>query len=87
MLTPWAVNKLQHLMFDYVKINCPSGECSGKLAVHRINFALGLMHLIFAGLLFGVRTSKEPRAAIQNGYWGPKIITLACIRRYDFLHP
>ena len=75
MLTPWAVNKLQHLTLDYVKINCPSGQCHGKLAVHRINFALGVLHLLFAGLLLGVKSSKEPRATIQNGYWGPKVIT------------
>jgi hypothetical protein len=74
MLTPWAVEKLQHLMLDYVKINCPRGDCYGWIAVHRINFALGIFHLALAGLLLGVRTSKNPRAAIQNGFWGPKII-------------
>ncbi|KAH7327872.1 putative membrane protein TMS1 [Stachybotrys elegans] len=74
MLTPWAIKKLEHLMLDYVKLNCPSGSCYGWSAVHRINFALGLFHLILAGLLFGVNSSKHPRAALQNGYWGPKII-------------
>lgn len=74
METPWAIEKLQHLLLDYVKINCPTGECYGWLSVHRINFALGLFHLIFAGLLVGVTSSKQPRAALQNGYWGPKII-------------
>jgi hypothetical protein len=74
MLTPWAVEKLQHLMLDYVKINCPKGDCYGWIAVHRINFALGLFHLLFAGLLLGVNNTKNPRAAIQNGFWGPKII-------------
>jgi hypothetical protein len=74
MLTKWAIEKLEHLMLDYVKISCGDGQCHGWLAVHRINFALGLFHLVFAGLLLGVHTSKNPRAAIQNGYWGPKII-------------
>ena len=87
MLTPWAIDKLEHLMLDYVKINCPSGTCYGRLAVVRINFALGMLHLIFAGLLFGVRTSKEPRAAIQNGYWGPKIIAWFCFIVLTFLIP
>lgn len=87
MLTPWAIKKLQHLMLDYVKINCPSGECYGWLAVHRINFALGLFHLIFAGLLFGVASSKNPRAAIQNGYWGPKIIFWLALIILSFLIP
>ena len=74
MLTKWAVEKLQHLMLDYVKITCGEGDCYGWLAVHRINFALGVFHLALAVLMLGVRSSKNPRAAIQNGYWGPKII-------------
>lgn len=87
MLTPWAIEKLQNLMLDYVKIDCPTGQCYGWLAVHRINFALGLFHLIFAGLLFGVSNSKSPRAALQNGYWGPKIIFWLAMIVVSFLIP
>ncbi|KAI1658440.1 TMS membrane protein/tumor differentially expressed protein [Daldinia decipiens] len=87
MLTPWAIEKLQHLMLDYVKINCPNGKCSGWLAVHRINFALGLFHLIFAGLLFGVASTKNPRASLQNGFWGPKIIAWLAFIVISFLIP
>jgi hypothetical protein len=74
-------------MLDYVKINCPTGQCYGWLAVHRINFALGLFHLVFAGLLFGVTSSKQPRAAIQNGYWGPKVIAWLALIVMSFLIP
>lgn len=75
MLTPWAIEKLEHLTLDYVKLNCgDSGQCYGWIAVHRIGFALGVFHLLFAGLLMGVNSSKNPRATIQNGFWGPKII-------------
>ncbi|KAK6828621.1 hypothetical protein PG990_010314 [Apiospora arundinis] len=87
MLTPWAVEKLQNLMLDYVKINCPNGECYGRLAVQRINFALGLFHLIFAGLLFGVNNTKNPRAALQNGFWGPKVIAWLAFVVLSFLIP
>ncbi|KAI5868613.1 TMS membrane protein/tumor differentially expressed protein [Durotheca rogersii] len=87
MLTPWAIEKLQHLMLDYVKINCPNGQCYGWLAVHRINFALGLFHLIFVGLLFGVASSKNPRASLQNGFWGPKIIAWLAFIVLSFLIP
>lgn len=87
MLTPWAIKKLQHLTLDYVKINCPTGQCYGWLAVHRINFALGLLHLLLAVLLFGVASSKSPRAAIQNGYWGPKIIAWLAFIVMAFLIP
>lgn len=87
MLTPWAIEKLQHLTLDYVKINCPTGQCYGWLAVHRINFALGLFHLVLAGLLFGVTSSKSPRASIQNGYWGPKCIAWMVLIVVAFLIP
>jgi serine incorporator 1/3 len=87
MLTPWAIEKLQHLMLDYVKINCPTGQCYGWLAVHRFNFALGLFHIMMAGLLFGVSSSKSPRAAIQNGYWGPKVIAWTALVVLSFFIP
>jgi hypothetical protein len=74
MLTPWAINKLQGLTFDYVQISCPKGKCHGWVAVHRISFALSVFHLLLALLLVGVHSSKNPRAGIQNGFWGPKII-------------
>jgi uncharacterized membrane protein len=87
MLTPWAIEKLQHLMLDYVKINCPNGQCHGWLAVHRINYALGTLHLCFAVLLLGVDSSKDPRAAIQNGFWGPKLVTWVTLIVLSFLIP
>ncbi|RFU35681.1 hypothetical protein B7463_g673, partial [Scytalidium lignicola] len=87
MLTPWAINKLQHLTLDYMKISCPEGECYGWVAVHRINFALGIFHLIMALLLLGVNSSKNPRASIQNGFWGPKIIAWLALIVLSFLIP
>lgn len=74
MLTPWALKKLQHLTLDYMEIRCDKKECYAWVAVHRINFGLGLFHLIFAFMLLGVRSSKNGRAVLQNGFWGPKII-------------
>ncbi|KAK0388702.1 hypothetical protein NLU13_4945 [Sarocladium strictum] len=87
MLTPWAIEKLQHLTLDAIQIKCPTGQCYGWFAVHRINFALGLFHLIFAGLLFGVNNSKNPRAALQNGYWGPKVVAWLALIVLSFLIP
>lgn len=74
MLTDWAMKKLSHLTLDYVDIKCHGEQCYGYVAVQRINFALGLFHVIMAMMLIGVRTSKDGRAPIQNGFWGPKII-------------
>ncbi|KAM3077142.1 Membrane protein tms1 [Clarireedia jacksonii] len=87
MLTPWAINKLQGLTLDYMKISCPEGECYGWVAVHRINFALGIFHIITASLLIGVNSSKNPRASIQNGFWGPKIIAWLALIVLSFLIP
>lgn len=74
MLTPWALKKLQHLTLNYMEITCDGKACHGWVAVHRINFGLGLFHLVLALFLLGVRSSKDGRAVLQNGFWGPKII-------------
>ncbi|TVY80410.1 Membrane protein TMS1 [Lachnellula suecica] len=87
MLTPWAIKKLQHLTLDYMEIKCPDGECYGWVAVHRISFALGIFHIIMAFILLGVNSSKNPRAKIQNGFWGPKIIAWLALIVLSFLIP
>lgn len=87
MVTPWAINKLQHLTLDYMTISCPTGDCYGWVAVHRINFALGLFHLVMMLLLLGVNNSKDPRSNIQNGFWGPKIIAWLALIVLSFLIP
>lgn len=74
MLTPWAIKKLQHLTLDYMTFKCGSSDCYGYFAVQRINFALGIFHLLLAVLLLGVRSTKDTRAGLQNGFWGPKIL-------------
>lgn len=87
MLTPWAVKKLQGILLDYVTIDCAGHECFGFAAVHRVNFALGLFHAVLAVVLLGVNTSKDARAPIQNGFWGPKIIAWLGLIVVSFLIP
>lgn len=88
MLTPWAIKKLQHLTLGYMEITCPDGgPCHGWVAVHRINFALGMFHVIMGAILLGVNSSRNPRAAIQNGFWGPKIIAWLGLIVVSFLIP
>lgn len=87
MLTDWAVKKLQGLLLDYVTIDCAGHACFGFAAVHRINFALGLFHFVLALLLVGVTTSKDSRAAIQNGFWGPKLVVWVGLIALSFLIP
>ncbi|KAA8905010.1 hypothetical protein TRICI_005338 [Trichomonascus ciferrii] len=87
MLTDWAIRKLEHLTLDYMQIKCHGEECYGFVAVHRINFALGLFHLILALLLVGVHSTKNPRASIQNGYWGFKVFAWLALIVITFFIP
>lgn len=86
-LTDWAVKKLQGVLLDYVTIDCIGKECFGFAAVHRVNFSLGCFHAILAVLLLGVNSSKDKRAPIQNGFWGPKIIAWLGLIVVSFLIP
>jgi hypothetical protein len=87
MLTPWALHKLEHLTLDYMTFKCETNQCYGYLAVQRINFALGLFHFLLSFVLIGVRSSKDGRAGLQNGYWGPKIIVWLAFVVISFLIP
>ena len=87
MLTDWAMKKLSHLTLDYVDIKCHGEQCYGYTAVQRINFALGFFHIIMALMLIGVRSSKDGRAPIQNGFWGPKIIAWLALVVITFFIP
>jgi hypothetical protein len=55
-------------------MDCEEGKCYGVLAVHRVCFALALFHAILSLSLVGVKESRDKRAAIQNGWWGPKVL-------------
>lgn len=46
----------------------------GYLAVYRICFAACLFFVLMALITIGVKSSKDPRAGIQNGFWGIKYL-------------
>ncbi|KAL8291637.1 hypothetical protein RQP46_001895 [Phenoliferia psychrophenolica] len=73
MLSDWAIKLIAKWSYDYIKMECAEGRCYGVLAVHRICFALALFHGILSLLLINVRDTRSKRAAIQNGWWGPKV--------------
>ncbi|KAF2157550.1 TMS membrane protein/tumor differentially expressed protein [Myriangium duriaei CBS 260.36] len=87
MLTDWAVKKLQHALLDYTTISCAGKACSGFVAVHRINFALGFFHFLLALLLIGVKNTRDNRSSLQNGFWGPKLIAWIGFIVLTFLIP
>uniref|UniRef100_H0XNH4 Serine incorporator 3 n=1 Tax=Otolemur garnettii TaxID=30611 RepID=H0XNH4_OTOGA len=59
----------------------------GYKAVYRINFALAIFFFIFFLLMLKVKTSKDPRAAVHNGFWFFKIAALIGIMVGAFYIP
>ena len=48
----------------------------GYLAVYRVMFAVAMFFLLFMLIMIGVKSSKDGRAGIQNGFWGIKILLI-----------
>ncbi|XP_008058013.1 serine incorporator 3 [Carlito syrichta] len=59
----------------------------GYKAVYRINFALAIFFFVFSLLMIKVKTSKDPRAAVHNGFWFFKIAALVGIMVGSFYIP
>ena len=86
-LSPFIVHKLEKASFGFINNKCgPDGsECISFTSVYRINFALGIFHLILAGLLVNVKSTSNPRAVIQNGCWKMKIFAWLSLITVNFL--
>uniref|UniRef100_A0A1B0CM63 Uncharacterized protein n=1 Tax=Lutzomyia longipalpis TaxID=7200 RepID=A0A1B0CM63_LUTLO len=69
----------------YSSIDCSSAV--GYLAVYRICFALVCFFLLMAVMMVGVRSSQDPRAPIQNGFWGMKFLIVIGITIGAFFIP
>eukprot|EP01137_Pigoraptor_chileana_P021980 Opistho-2@86367 len=83
-ITAWLMNgsfirdKLSHSSLSF---HCQKEDdgCYGTLAVYRISLALCLFHAAHAVFLYGVTSSKDSRAKLQNGFWPIKFLALAGI--------
>ena len=74
MLSDSVQSKLQSAPFcDSIDI-CKNAV--GYLAVYRLLFACTAFFVMMAILMIGVKNSRDARAPIQNGFWGPKILIL-----------
>lgn len=81
---------LEHLSWGLFKVGnkyCREHGCIGFTNVQRLNFCLGALHLSLAFLLVGVRSTSNPRASIQNGWWGTKITSLWILIFLSYLFP
>jgi len=87
MKTPFAIKQIEKWSYDYIKMDCDGGKCYGVLAVHRICFALCLFHAILGLSLIGVKDTRDKRAAIQNGWWGPKVLLWIILVVVSFFIP
>lgn len=87
VLSPFIVHKLEKATFGFINNKCgpEGGQCISFASVHRINLALGIFHLILAGLLVNVKSTSDPRAAIQNGWWKMKSFMYVILLAVNFL--
>ncbi|BGP27850.1 membrane protein [Rhodotorula toruloides] len=87
MLTDFAIKLVAKWSWEWIKMECKEGKCYGVLAVHRICFALAMFHAVLSLLLIGVQDTRTKRAAIQNGWWGPKVLAWLVFVYLSFLIP
>lgn len=59
---------------DAVQFDCANAV--GYLAVYRLCFIVTLFFTLMAILMINVKSSNDPRAGIQNGFWGLKYILI-----------
>ncbi|KAF9097903.1 hypothetical protein BGX29_007860 [Mortierella sp. GBA35] len=87
LLSDWASKQLESITHGYLKLNCEDNSCYGAFGVQRVGFALTLFHFILGALLVGVHDSRSKRAAIQNGWWGPKVLVWMALVVASFFIP
>ncbi|KAG6900579.1 hypothetical protein C0993_008296 [Termitomyces sp. T159_Od127] len=87
MKTDLAIKLIEKWSVGYVKMDCTEEKCYGVLAVHRICFALALLHFILSLSLIDVKDTRDKRASIQNGWWGPKVLLWLVLIVVSFFIP
>ncbi|XP_076645895.1 serine incorporator TMS1 isoform X2 [Halictus rubicundus] len=70
---PFCANSSNYVP-STVTIDCNSAV--GYLAVYRICFIISLYFFLMSVMMIKVRSSKDPRAPIQNGFWAIKYLLI-----------
>ncbi|XP_018364574.1 PREDICTED: probable serine incorporator isoform X2 [Trachymyrmex cornetzi] len=71
---PFCANSSSNYVPSEVTLNCESAV--GYLAVYRICFILSLYFFLMSVIMIRVKSSHDPRAAIQNGFWAIKYLLI-----------
>ncbi|XP_065664475.1 probable serine incorporator isoform X3 [Hydra vulgaris] len=77
MLVPKVEDQLQKINWlcgKAAKADCR--ELVGYIAVYRVSFGAVMFFLLLTVIMFGVKSSKDPRSGIQNGFWAIKFLVL-----------
>lgn len=85
MLAPGLADelaKIPYLCTGFEHVIDPLLKCQnfvGYLAVYRVCFALAAFFFLFTILMINVKSSRDPRSAIQSGFWFFKILIVVGI--------
>lgn len=60
----------------YFQANIDCKQVVGYLAVYRVMFAVAMFFILFMLVMIGVKSSKDGRAGVQNGFWGIKFLLI-----------
>ncbi|XP_003493391.1 serine incorporator 1 isoform X3 [Bombus impatiens] len=70
---PFCTNSSNYVPSKFT-VDCESAV--GYLAVYRICFIIALYFFLMSIMMIRVRSSKDPRAPIQNGFWAIKYLLI-----------
>ncbi|KZC11868.1 Serine incorporator 1 [Dufourea novaeangliae] len=70
---PFCANSTNHVPSTFT-VDCQSAV--GYLAVYRICFIITLYFFLMSVIMIRVRSSRDPRAPIQNGFWAIKYLLI-----------
>ncbi|XP_029662548.1 probable serine incorporator isoform X4 [Formica exsecta] len=70
---PFCANSSSYVPSDFT-LDCESAV--GYLAVYRICFILSLYFFLMSVIMVRVKSSQDPRAPIQNGFWAIKYLLI-----------
>ncbi|XP_064596939.1 serine incorporator 3-like [Liolophura sinensis] len=84
MLAPGLVQQLEKIPglckeFITGESNKRCEDLVGYLAVYRVCFAMAAFFFLFMLIMLCVKSSKDPRAKIQNGFWFFKVLIMVGI--------